>query len=688
MDTTIHQALHGYSDGHRQLACSATLSPKDARLVLVMSDVSGSGVTGEGIPYITGYPLLESGLYALAKTWPATELPRPGSVWTHTIFVEFAELATLDRPSSLAKMFRRPTKEERLGYDNALILDNETPYSEMLSNEEMSWFGRFATGLYAHPDEPIWARRDPDSYVDEVVLRIWDQQWPRLRRSFKFCTLTTTDRSHDGFAFDLQLCPSSAATSRFRFQGSFDGWEATASSDEAWMRGLLADVWHPEQSALRQALRFIGTDVLGGRAAMRPICELLVSQSGQILMDVNQIIDLVDETGPLATSMLAKMHALRTVLPRSEYLHDESLRFVAKNIDLLPPEELEEIVPPFSERLWATNPVMLAGLWLDDRPSVQIPLRHAAQDIIATVLLDGLSTAPELVHPLLTVRPDLAELPEFWERTQCWPKAVANIGIDLTSQAILDALVLGLHDEGAMISALHEVGTLTVLKRIQVLNHRLQVSQNLAAWVHHACSDTEAVAKFLAQSTTSSASTIQIISQQLHPDAVPNDFGDDPWLVALHAYAQPKKTLPVELLAYGFRRGMGWRSRSVAELLNITFEGLHLAVEQGSIPETSWSLLENALPSVRSDLSWDRALRLRKATAKRALNMQFSVEDFLGLAESEALFVALLEEVWQLWDGSRFLKSMAKEMWRGQTPSAHSCHQLLVDFVDQKSHWW
>jgi hypothetical protein len=686
--TTVHQALHGYSDGHRQLACSAALSPKDARLVLVMSDVSGSGVTGEGIPYITGYPLAESGLYALAKTWPATELPRPGSVWTHTIFVEFAELATLDRPSSLAKLFRRPSMEQRFGYDNALLLGNDPLCSEMLSDEELFWFGRLATGLYGLPDEPIWARRDPDFYVDEVVLRIWDQQWPRLRRSFKFCTLTTTDRSQDGFAFDLQLCPSSAATSRLRFQGRFEGWEAVTSSDEAWMRGLLADVWHPERSEIRQALRLIGTDVLGGRAAMRPICELLVSQSASIQMDVNQIVDLVNEPGLLATSKLAKMFALRTVLPRSEHLSDESLRFVAKNIDFLPSEELEEFAPPFSERLWATNPVMLASLWLDDRPSVQIPLRHAAQGIIAAELLDGLSAAPDLVHPLLTVRPDLAELPEFWGRTQCWPKVVANIGIDLTSHAVLDALVLGLHDEGAMTSALHEVGTLAVLKCIQTLDQQPQVSQNLDAWVRHACSDTDAVAKFLAQSTASSAGTIYLVSQQLQPDAVPNDFGDDPWLIALRSYSKSRRKLPVELLAYGFRRGMGWRSRSVAELLSITFEALHRAAEQDSIPETSWSMLENALPSVRSDFSWDRALRLRKAAAKRATDMRFSAEDFLGLAESEVLFGALLEEVWQLWDGSWFLKSMAKERGRGNTPTAHKCHQLLIDFVERKSHWW
>ncbi|MGJ7918413.1 hypothetical protein ACI48D_23455 [Massilia sp. LXY-6] len=84
MQLKVHQALHGYSDGHRQLACSARVGPKDTRLMLVMSDVSGPGVAQSGLAYLTGYPLQESGFYALSKTWPAPEMPRPGCVWTHT----------------------------------------------------------------------------------------------------------------------------------------------------------------------------------------------------------------------------------------------------------------------------------------------------------------------------------------------------------------------------------------------------------------------------------------------------------------------------------------------------------------------------------------------------------------------------------------------------------------------------
>src|SRR5262245_53670958 len=83
----IKQALHGYSDGHRLLAFSCRL-PRDAEnLMLILSDLSGPGGGDQFDPYLTGYPLGSAGRYALACTWPAPEMGRPGCVWTHTLLL-------------------------------------------------------------------------------------------------------------------------------------------------------------------------------------------------------------------------------------------------------------------------------------------------------------------------------------------------------------------------------------------------------------------------------------------------------------------------------------------------------------------------------------------------------------------------------------------------------------------------
>ena len=47
--------------------------------------------------------------YALACTWPAPEMGRPGCVWTHTLLIGTELLAQLCRPEALLSLFRRPS---------------------------------------------------------------------------------------------------------------------------------------------------------------------------------------------------------------------------------------------------------------------------------------------------------------------------------------------------------------------------------------------------------------------------------------------------------------------------------------------------------------------------------------------------------------------------------------------------
>ena len=111
----IQQTLHGYSDGHRLLAASCRV-PRDAEsLMLILSDLSGPGGGDQFDPYLTGYPLESTGRYALAYTWPAPEMGRPGCVWTHTLLLGEELLADMNNPEEFLKLFRRPTAPSSFG---------------------------------------------------------------------------------------------------------------------------------------------------------------------------------------------------------------------------------------------------------------------------------------------------------------------------------------------------------------------------------------------------------------------------------------------------------------------------------------------------------------------------------------------------------------------------------------------
>src|SRR5690349_16921323 len=116
----VHQAVHGYRDGHELLSSSVQFPSSARRVMLVLSDLSGDGAVRGFTEYLTGYPLDEPAMYAFARTWYASEMPRPGCVWTHTLLVSFSDLAQLSALFDLYRYFRRPTETDLSFAHNAI----------------------------------------------------------------------------------------------------------------------------------------------------------------------------------------------------------------------------------------------------------------------------------------------------------------------------------------------------------------------------------------------------------------------------------------------------------------------------------------------------------------------------------------------------------------------------------------
>jgi hypothetical protein len=146
--------------------------------------------------YLTGYPLKAASRYVLARTWLATEMKRPGCVWTHSLVMSYGTLAVLNDPSELLASFRRPT-EENLEQFNRPCPYQGMPGTGSLANvNERKFQGDprselLLTTIYARgPDSRRQflieaTNREKD---EALALALWRQMWPRLRRSFFFAT--------------------------------------------------------------------------------------------------------------------------------------------------------------------------------------------------------------------------------------------------------------------------------------------------------------------------------------------------------------------------------------------------------------------------------------------------------------------------------------------------------------------
>jgi len=193
----VDQAVFGYSNGHRELASSISLSPVDTYELAAASDLAPGVQLDSHQSYLTGLTLPESKKYALIRTWLAPEMPRPGCVWSHVLILDRQVLSTQADLTVLNRMFRRPAEYQQ---------DASLSISVSVS--------RRAKGLSAREAviEQVLAacysavRLNPDASSDHerenAILAVWSQQWPRLRTTFVFRSMfSSTDLKGQAFLF-------------------------------------------------------------------------------------------------------------------------------------------------------------------------------------------------------------------------------------------------------------------------------------------------------------------------------------------------------------------------------------------------------------------------------------------------------------------------------------------------------
>ena len=201
----IDQALHGYGRGHRQLASSIELDDQSRAEMLVLSDLLVSAAVDRGQSYLTAYPLKSASRYVLARTWAAGKEFRPGSVWTHSLLLDYQALVLLPDLMRLNPLFRQPQQQDFKDY--ALPVSLETRGWEkgdiFVSVQQAT---TALVKLYGprHVDDVI-VPSGPDQDNQILALALWRQMWPALRRQFAFTTAKGASLPGFGFACTLRF---------------------------------------------------------------------------------------------------------------------------------------------------------------------------------------------------------------------------------------------------------------------------------------------------------------------------------------------------------------------------------------------------------------------------------------------------------------------------------------------------
>ena len=173
-------------------------------------------------------------------------------------------------------------------YEHRLLFQEEPDEdSESLGEDARS----LLVALYG-TNRKIVVPSDNSNIHEAMSLAIYDQQWPRLRRNFRFCTGALSWRDSE---FDLSICPPEETHSIAGVGFVVDESQDQSRSFEGWVELAMRDLLSGAESEYRRFLWQFGSDYVNGRAAFRPLTEVF------------ELLNVPTGDEPIAEKMLSAM---------------------------------------------------------------------------------------------------------------------------------------------------------------------------------------------------------------------------------------------------------------------------------------------------------------------------------------------------------------------------------------------
>ena len=664
---TIDQALHGYEGGHRLLSVSRKINSRNQHAALQLSDrtVPPNYLPPSG--YLTGYPFADDGVYVFSRTWAAPEMHRPGCVWTHSLLIAFTDLAQVNDIGQLTTLFRKPdASRDHSGYTHPL--EFEAKPGSLNPKIDISLARSIVTALYGDPNEQVFLTVDDQAAAEAVVLAIWSQQWPRLRRGFRFCTLTFRDRSTSEHRFDLQL-----RSSRFERASLWpESRQAKSYRDTdhgAWIDPCLQDL-AAEQHPLRDFLRQAGGDIAEGRVRFAELCELYGHTSNEReIAAVERRLDYVEHWLPSNEGRLLRKATIEDAVRQITSLNDQSLTTLLPYLQKGVTSFSKDTAAKLARRYWAIDPNILLA---STTPSeIRGALGLIAKEMTLIDAWEVMRRSETLFKAILKVKPEVLTLPQIWhgesddvliDQLECIQAKslkrrilhtvisanrhdLAHIIVDwMGSELLLNGLITGTEE-------ISDTG-------IHFLSEALTRSLNTAGLIGKYLLDVE---------NPLPKPAIHAFTKQVQPsDTVGNERQNaDPWAVAWTVSTGNLDAHSTDAVRVFFvERAFSLFSPTSASLLVIAFDPLCDRLARHTV-----SYDNRARLSRQFDLwdwwDWSYEGRFMRVVAKFAVVAKLSTPALLNLTQNDWRLVELLRMIASTKRGRQFLKARKREAGDG-----------------------
>lgn len=608
----VEQALHGYEHGHRLLSSSVQFEPNDQRALLMMSDLSGPRVVEGFFEYLTGYPLPSRKFYAFAKTWYASEMERPGCVWTHTLLVKVDDLASLQNAQAIRRMFLRPTRESARTYLTTLSIQSDFSNFIGLPSE----FEEVVFNLYSQTDTPVTIPVGSGTEFEGLAVQIWSQQWPALRMNFSFCTGALSERTLNSRPLDLQFGPKRIVRN-FGFRASSD------DSERLWIREVLDDISSTSISPFRRFLWCMGGNDLTQRTDVRNLGMVHQSIAAN---SPKKVFAIIHNSYPKKEQ--ARTLKREILSPKGEFLvrsEDTILRCLVEmpNSDSFDSTEIKiqsRAVSLFHENNSAAVEILRLALSNPGNSFSDQYVLAVAGELETRHIEELIKPEPKVISRLVRLNQEITYSDKFWaaeipiaekvevfrilKRKKSWLVGAVLESLLRTRNYDVAALAPSELDTNQVTTLLDwaskEGFDATTLLRPEWLAYLRTNQSAVIEWFRKIGSIPPHMTVLLAQVLT----TESIKMLQTTP------FQDSFIEAAIGARQMLEERHEVAAVAFAFA-SHSKEERSILLALD-SFGVLHRAMGQSRLSHRAWQLLEPLLPILEQD-PWDSCERLRRS---------------------------------------------------------------------------
>jgi hypothetical protein len=252
----------------------------------------------------------------------------------------------------------------------------------------------------------------------------------------------------------------------------------------------------------------------------------------------------------------------------------------------------------------------------------------------------------------------LATEPAFWLLEGATrPDMLQLVGTSDLADGAIDAMIRSCRPLAR--EARSAFGSDRVLRRLLARSGDLDDGIR-SAWLSATASDTDAMARVLLEDWIDDVDTLEKVARVVAPDAIPNAYGDDPWLVAVRRLSTPMTS--AYLASFLLVRALGRRTMNSVELVQATFDVVYDEAEKRILPEDAWKILDRRLDRSYRWPDWDKCVRIRQTVVSMYLDRGIDALAFVKITDRDDVFTELIGALSEKFGSQRYLKAIRNRM--------------------------